>query len=91
MSDFGRTRSGVLYDSFYWLGLAMTALCVAFILAGNSDALWRFEHTGFPMSWAFGAIAVVSFLAAEICPLQSEASTDREQEMVPSELEAVEF
>jgi len=27
--------------------------------------VWRFEHGGFPLSWAFAGTAVLAFLAAE--------------------------
>jgi hypothetical protein len=32
-----------------------------------TEVLWRFEHAGFPMSWAFGTIAVPTLLVVEIC------------------------
>jgi hypothetical protein len=50
---------------FYWIGVAATIACFALILAGNTELLWRFEHGGFPLSWAFAGTAVLSFWAAE--------------------------
>jgi hypothetical protein len=92
MSDITRTHTSATYDAFYWIGIAATLVCFALILAGNTELLWRFEHTGFPLSWAVGALAVVSFLAAELCPVQSSAAPDYEGEYAPStELETVGF
>jgi len=51
---------------FYWIGVTATMACFALILAGNADLLWRFEHRGFPLSWAFAVAAVLAFLAAEL-------------------------
>jgi hypothetical protein len=92
MSTFGRTRTSGVYDAFYWIGVAMTLACFALVLAGNTEVLWRYEHTGLPLSWVGGVIAVLSFLAAEFCPLPSGAESEREEELALSaELEAVEF
>ena len=52
---------------FYWIGVAMTLACFAFVLAGNTELTGRFEHRGFPLSWAFGGAAIFAFLAAEAC------------------------
>jgi hypothetical protein len=52
---------------FYWIGATMTLACVAFVMAGNTELAWRFEHRGFPLSWAFGVAAILAFLAAEAC------------------------
>jgi hypothetical protein len=46
--------------------VASTLACVAVVLAGNTDLVWRFEHTGFPLSWAFGGAAIFAFLADEL-------------------------
>jgi hypothetical protein len=50
---------------FYWIGMAMTLACFAFVLAGNTELVWRFEHTRLPLSWMFAGGAVFAFLAAE--------------------------
>ena len=55
------------YAGFFWLGIAMTLACLALIVAGNTELLYRFEHTRFPLSWAFAGIAVLAFIATEFC------------------------
>jgi hypothetical protein len=72
---------------FYWIGVAMTLACFAFILAGNTELAGRFEHRGFPLSWIFGGVAVVAFLAAEAC---HSAFSHPEEAPLPAELIAVE-
>jgi hypothetical protein len=95
MSDLRRPRTTGLYKAFYWIGIIMTLACFAFVLAGSTELLWPLEHAGFPLSWAFGAFAIVSFVAAEVCPLPSATSPygeAEEAEQVPSgELETVGF
>jgi hypothetical protein len=59
---------------FYWVGIAMTLASLALILTGNSDLGWRFEHQGFPLSWAFAAAAILAFLATEHSPASSHPS-----------------
>ncbi len=49
----------------YWIGIVMTLSCLALILAGNTELLWRFEHRGFPLSWVFGCAAILAFLVCE--------------------------
>ena len=58
MSTFGRTRTTLVYDALYCAGVVMTLACFAFVLAGNTEALWQLEHTRIPMSWVFGGVAV---------------------------------
>ena len=92
MSAFGRTRNTIVYDTLYCIGVVMTLACLAFVLAGNTGVLWQLEHARIPLSWVFGGIAVLSFLAAEICPLPSEASSEMEDEYLTSpEYEAIEY
>jgi hypothetical protein len=77
---------------FYWIGVAMTVACFAFVLAGNTELLARFEHKSFPLSWVFGAAAVLAFLAAEFChsiPSLPREDEDRESPL-SAELETVE-
>ena len=52
-------------SGLYWIGVVMTLTCIALVLAGNSEALHRFEHTGLPLSWALGGVAIIAFLGAE--------------------------
>ena len=76
---------------FYSLGVAMTFVCFALVLSGNTDLLWRFEHQGFPLSWAAAGLAILAFLGAELTstgvpPAQAEVQIS---DLAP-ELEAVE-
>ena len=52
---------------FYWMGVAMALACFALVLTGNTDLVWRFEHSGFPLSWAFAGAAILAFLSTEFC------------------------
>ena len=54
-----------LTDAFYWIGIAMSILCVVLVSARNTAFLGRFDHTNFPAAWAAGLIAIVAFLAFE--------------------------
>lgn len=54
-------------SGLYWLGVVMTLTCIALVLFGTSEAVHRFEHTDFPLSWACAGVAVLAFLAAELC------------------------
>jgi hypothetical protein len=78
--------------AFYWLGVTMTLGCLALVVAGNTDLVGRFEHKGFPLSWAFGVAAVVAFLAAEASHTAFSGATQTEDRNSPlsSELEAAE-
>jgi hypothetical protein len=80
MSAFSGTRTTVLYDALYCTGVVMTLACLAFVLAGNTEILWPLEHARIPLSWVLGGIAVLSFLAAEICPLPPDAASEMENE-----------
>lgn len=59
------TGKRIWIAAFYWIGVATTLACFAFVLAGNTDLVWRFEHTGFPLSWVFAGFAILAFLGAE--------------------------
>jgi hypothetical protein len=90
MSAFTHTRTTVLYDVLYCTGVVMTLACLGFVLAGNTEVLWQLEHANIPLSWIFGGIAVLSFLAAEICPLPSVESSEAEEGyFAPSAYEAI--
>jgi hypothetical protein len=77
----------------YWIGVAMTLACFALVLTRNTGLIWRFEHSGFPLSWKAGAAAVAAFLAAELS--YSVFSVPREVDnpiaQLAPELEAAEF
>ena len=77
-------------DAFYWIGVAMTLACFTLILAGNTELVWRFEHKGFPLSWAFAAAAVLAFLAAEFGPARSARSKAEDRSSLSPGLEAAE-
>jgi hypothetical protein len=51
---------------FYWVGVAATLACIGLVAAGSTEAVHRFEHTSFPLSWALAGIAMIAFLAAEL-------------------------
>ena len=79
--------------AFYWIGVAMTMGCFALVLAGNTELAGRFEHRGFPLSWALAGVAAFAFLAAQFChsvfSLPGEAE-DRSSQM-SREWDAAEF
>ena len=79
--------------ALYWIGVAMILASLVFIMAGNTEVLWRFEHTGLPLSWALAGAAVLAFVAFEFC--DSDSSRPREAENRSSQLspewEAVEL
>ena len=79
MSVFTRNRTSVLYDLFYCTGVIMALACIAFVVAGNTELLWQPEHASIPLSWVFGGVSVLSFLAAEICPLPAVDSDEAEE------------
>jgi hypothetical protein len=72
MSITGRNLSA----GFYWIGVGTTLGCLALVLAGNTDLVYRFEHVNFPLSWALAAVAVLAFLAAEFCPLSDTPANE---------------
>src|SRR5579862_8964234 len=83
MSTAKRNWAVDVYAGFYWIGIAMTLGCWAFILAGNTETLWRFEHRGFPLSWAFAGAAALAFLAAEFCHCTFSLSSEAEDRSSP--------
>jgi hypothetical protein len=87
-----RNRTAGVYASCYWIGIVMTLASLTLILAGNTEALYRFEHAGFPLPWAFAGGAVLAFVTAELChPADSVTGEpeDENSEVVP-EWDAVE-
>jgi hypothetical protein len=67
MSTTKRDGTVGFYAGFFWLGIVMTLASLALILAGNTELLYRFEHTRFPLSWACAGLAVLAFVATELC------------------------
>jgi len=94
MSTTERDSTSAFFAGFYWIGVLMTLVCLAFILAGNTQMAYRFEHAGFPLSWALAGLAVLAFLAAEFFrPAElppSDESQDESSEFDP-EWDAVGF
>jgi hypothetical protein len=92
MSTTAQNRAAGFYDGFYWIGIIMTIACLAVVFASNTDPIYRFEHSRFPLSWVAAGIAILSFLAAEFChapdSLKSEAK-EESLELAP-EWEAIE-
>jgi hypothetical protein len=61
----------------YWIGVALTATCILLILMGQTERLYRLEHSGFPLSWAFGGLAILAFgLAEQWMPAHDDPETD---------------
>jgi hypothetical protein len=65
MSCLSRNRNARSCAAFYWTGVFLTVACLALILAGNAEPVYRFEHTAFPLAWGLAGAAVLAFLAAE--------------------------
>jgi hypothetical protein len=82
-----------LATGFYWIGVASVLACVAFALAGNTEFGWRFEHTGFPMSYALGLAAILAFLAFEVCDstVSSPSAVEERSSELSPEWETVEL
>jgi threonine/homoserine/homoserine lactone efflux protein len=64
---------------FYWIGVVMTLACFAFVIAGNAELIYRFEHRHLPLSWTFAGVAVLAFLAAEIGDPAGSRTNDAEE------------
>ena len=61
------TRRTAAFHAFYWAGVVMAFACIAVVLAGNTQPVYRFEHTRFPLLWAFAGLTVIALMAAELC------------------------
>jgi hypothetical protein len=86
MSAAKRNWTVGFYEGFYWIGVAATVACFALILAGNTELLWRFEHTRLPLSWVCAGAAVLAFLAAEFCHFAFSLPEGAEEEDKSSQL-----
>jgi hypothetical protein len=86
------TSKRIWTAGFYWTGVIMTVACFALVFAENTNVILPIEHAAFPLSWAFGGIAVLAFLAAEFCHsfLLAGRANDQDSELFP-ELERVDF
>jgi len=67
-------------SGFYWVGVVMTIGAIMLVLAGNTKWGAMVQHTSFPLAWKFAIVAVVAFLAGEIChpafPFRREGDHD---------------
>jgi hypothetical protein len=52
---------------FYWLGVVMASACVFVVVATNTVPDWRLSRAPFPLSWTFAGLAILAFLATELC------------------------
>jgi hypothetical protein len=73
-------------DAFYWIGIAMSVLCVVLAGARNTELIGRFEHSSFPLSWAAGVIAILAFVASEYFHPAPPARERRRIEQLPESL-----
>ena len=88
-----------LMDCFLGIGVLMTLASLAVILASNTGLVWPLEHTGFPLSWMLAGLAILAFLAAELChddasslPVhEAEEEEEEESSQLTPEWEAVEL
>lgn len=69
--------------SFNGIGVVLALACFATVVAGNTELVWRFEHSGFPLSWVLAGAAILAFLATEFC--DSTASLPDEAEDASSQ------
>jgi hypothetical protein len=72
------TSRGRLASVFYWIGVWMTLASVALVLLGNTKWVATVQHTSFPLAWKSAIVAVLAFLAGEIC--QAASSFNREKD-----------
>ncbi len=54
-------------SAFYWIGAVATFAAIALVLLGNTKWGAAVQHTSFPLAWKFAIVAVIAFLAREIC------------------------
>jgi hypothetical protein len=79
------------YAVFFWMGVIMTIACLALVLAGNTEMFYRLERSSVPLSWAFGAVAIVEFLFAEICHRAEVRRTEDARTLPVGNLDFLEF
>jgi hypothetical protein len=54
-------------SAFYWVGVIMTLGAIGLVLAANTKWGAAVQHTSFPLAWKFAIVAILAFLAGEIC------------------------
>lgn len=77
MKMTGRNR---LASVFYWIGVFATFASIALVLLGNTKWVAAVQHTNFPLAWKFAIVAVLAFLADEICGSSSSFHRDAEND-----------
>ena len=73
-----RQRTKDIQLGFFWTGVVMAIGCIALVLAKNTGFGFRFENASLPMIWVLSGVAILEFLAAELCQL-TDSGADREQ------------
>lgn len=92
MSSTKRDWTVGIHIGFYWIGMALTLMCLTLTVAGNTEFVYHFEHTRLPLSWVFAGLAVLAFVAAEVCHPADSLTGEAEDEstQLAPEWEAVE-
>jgi len=75
-------------DTFYWIGITMSVLCIALAVASNTESLSRVQPADFPLSWVAGLAAVLAFLASEYFDPPAPAKVRRARRWSEEPLEA---
>ena len=70
---------------FYWVGVVMTLSAIGLVLASNTKWGAAVQHTSFPLAWKLAIVAILAFLAGEIChpafPFSREEEHDSRQSL----------
>lgn len=64
MQSPSKSRAAI---SFFWIAITLSAACFITVLGHESKFLWRFEQADIPLCGVLGALAVLAFLATELC------------------------
>ena len=83
MSSASSNRNAGACAAFYWTGIVLTLACLVFVVAGNTELLYRFEHTAFPLSWALAGAAVLAFLATEFLDSPEAGEEETSAQLAP--------
>ena len=62
----------------YWMGIALSVLCLGLVLAGNTRTVSQLEYAKMPLAWLFGILAIVAFMGAEYLELAEPTRPDAE-------------
>ena len=79
MPDVKRDWKSGSWAVFFWSGVVMALACLALVLAGNTEMVFRLERTSLPLSWVFGIVAILEFATAEICHHADARARDGEK------------